>query len=155
VDPFSFADSLQGILAQRLVRRFCTECATSHKLDDDHLMELLEDYRQGLPDDHPLKDAEALKADWLKRFGRDGHLHVTHAPGCEKCGQTGFRGRVALHELLTSSPQMRHLIQRRARPMELQAAAILDGMRTLRQDGIEKVLQGLTSLVEVRSSSNA
>jgi len=95
-----------------------------------------------------------LRTDWLARFGKNGKLHACHAPGCEKCAQTGYRGRLALHELLTTSPQMRQLIQRRARPIELQETAMLDGMRTLRQDGIEKVLQGLTSLAEVRSSSN-
>ena len=154
VDPFSFADSLQGILAQRLVRRFCSDCVKTDALNEDGMQELLDDYMQVLPDGHPQKDAALLRADWLARFGKNGRLHACHASGCEKCAHTGYRGRVALHELLTTSPQMRQLIQRRARPAELQETAMLDGMRTLRQDGIEKVLQGLTSLAEVRSSSN-
>ncbi|GAB3188054.1 GspE/PulE family protein [Hydrogenophaga aquatica] len=154
VDPFSFADSLQGILAQRLVRRFCPDCVRSEALNPDQVDELLDDYLQVLPEGHPQKNANALRADWVQRFGKNGQLHACSAPGCEKCAQTGYRGRVALHELLVTSPRMRQLIQHRARPAELQQAAMADGMLTLRQDGIEKVLQGLTSLAEVRSSSN-
>ncbi len=155
VDPFSFADSLQGILAQRLVRRFCSSCVTSEPLSEDRLVELMHDYQAQLPPDHPLRASDELRRQWLERFAPDGVFHINHAPGCDRCGQTGYSGRVALHELLASSPELRHLIQNRARPQDLQAVAIREGMRTLRQDGIEKVLMGLTSLAEVRSSSNA
>ncbi|NIC42329.1 Flp pilus assembly complex ATPase component TadA [Aquabacterium sp. A08] len=154
VDPFSFADSLQGILAQRLVRRFCKACVRSEVLSQERLDELLHDYQSQLPADHPLRDSQTLQQHWLERFGRNGQLHLRHAPGCDACGQTGHSGRVAIHELLSSSPELRHLIQNRARPQDLQSQAIAEGMRTLRQDGIEKVLMGLTSLAEVRSSSN-
>jgi len=75
--------------------------------------------------------------------------------GCEQCGQTGYRGRVAIHELLSTSPEVRRKIQARGRPDEIQALAMMEGLRTLRQDGIEKVLQGKTSLAEVRSGANA
>lgn len=154
VDPFSFADSLQGILAQRLVRRLCKECAVMTPLEEPRLMELVADYQSPLPATHPLRDTAALVAEWTARFGQSGQLHTAHAPGCERCGNTGYRGRLALHELLATSAELRHQIQSRARPQQLQLAATAEGMRTLRQDGIEKVLQGLTSLAEVRSASN-
>ncbi len=155
VDPFSFADSLQGILAQRLVRRFCPECVRTEPLVNERLHELMVDYQSPLPSNHPLRDQQVLLNEWKQRFAQEGPLRVSHAPGCERCGHTGFRGRMALHELLSTSAEMRHLIQSRARPQQLQMAAVAEGMRTLRQDGIEKVLQGLTSLAEVRSASNA
>ena len=155
VDPFSFADSLQGILAQRLVKAFCTSCVQREPVKEALLQELVSDFQFSLPLDHPWRDTELLLNDWQQRLGINGVLHVSHAAGCDKCNQTGFRGRLALHEMLVSTPQIRLLIQNRGRPHELQAMAIAEGMRTLRQDGIEKVLQGLTSLTEVRASSNA
>jgi type II secretory ATPase GspE/PulE/Tfp pilus assembly ATPase PilB-like protein len=153
VDPFSFADSLQGILSQRLVRRWCTSCVTAHELPEAQLLELMSDYQAQLPDQHPFRDNASLLADWLKRFGKDGKLQMAHANGCDRCGHTGYLGRLAVHELLSNSSDLRHLIQSRARPLQIQSLAIQEGMRTLRQDGIEKVLQGLTSLAEVRSST--
>jgi len=154
VDPFSFADSLQGILAQRLVRRLCTACVQSVPLTPERLEELVADYQAPLPNGHALRDAAYLVEQWRSQYGKAGVLHECVAPGCERCGQTGFRGRVAIHELLNTSPELRHLVQQRARPQELQALGIEQGMRTLRQDGIEKVLAGLTTLAEVRASAN-
>lgn len=153
VDPFSFADSLQGILAQRLVRRFCKFCVKSEPLTDERLQELMADYQFQLPDDHALNDDAVLVQEWRQRYGKEGQLFVSHAAGCEKCANTGYSGRVAVHELMANSSEMRHLVQSRARTAEIQLQAIREGMRTLRQDGIEKVLQGLTSLQEVRSST--
>ncbi|TSE25509.1 Type II secretion system protein E [Tepidimonas sediminis] len=154
VDPFSFADSLQGILAQRLVRRVCPACVQHEPLSPARLAELRRDYQAQLPPDHPLRDDAALEAHWREHFSRDGALMISHAPGCAECGQTGYRGRLALHELLAVTPAVRQLVQTRAQPAQIQAQGIHDGMRTLRQDGIEKVLMGLTTLAEVRASSN-
>lgn len=154
VDPFSFADSLQGILAQRLVRRLCPACLQLVPLEPLRLRELMNDYRAQLPDDHPLQDIDTLEREWRQHFSRDGQLMIGQAPGCPECGQTGFRGRLPLHELLVTSPEVRHLVQSRSRPAQIQAQAVREGMRTLRQDGIEKVLTGLTTLAEVRASSN-
>jgi type II secretory ATPase GspE/PulE/Tfp pilus assembly ATPase PilB-like protein len=74
--------------------------------------------------------------------------------GCAQCGESGQRGRAGLHELLSVSREIRRMIQTGARAEELQTIAMQQGMRTLRQDGIEKVLQGVTSLEEVRANSN-
>jgi type II secretory ATPase GspE/PulE/Tfp pilus assembly ATPase PilB-like protein len=71
--------------------------------------------------------------------------------GCDACRKTGYRGRLGLHELFKVEPEHRQLIQRRAPAAELRAAALKSGMRTLRQDGIEKCLMGLTDLSEVRA----
>ncbi|RYF70124.1 MAG: pilus assembly protein PilB, partial [Comamonadaceae bacterium] len=70
------------------------------------------------------------------------------------CDQSGFKGRAGLHELMMISRELRHLIQTGARAEALQATALREGMRTLRQDGIEKVLAGQTTIDEVRATSN-
>jgi len=80
---------------------------------------------------------------------------IGQAPGCEHCGGTGMCGRIGLHELLVVDRAVRRLIHRREPVAALQDCALEQGMSTLRQDGIEKVLQGLTSLAEVRANSNA
>jgi type II secretory ATPase GspE/PulE/Tfp pilus assembly ATPase PilB-like protein len=77
------------------------------------------------------------------------------APGCQRCEGTGYRGRAAMHELLCVTRELRRLIQTGSRVEELQRQGLADGMRTLRQDGIEKVLSGVTTIAEVRSMSNA
>lgn len=154
VDPFSFADSLQGILAQRLVRRLCPKCVTRTPLPDEVLVELIQDYQSALPDAHKEHDYQTLTDIWTARYGLKGRLQHYHAPGCAHCADTGLKGRVGLHELLSSSTEIRQLVQHRARPRDLQAAAITEGMRTLRQDGIEKVLAGITTLAEVRATTN-
>ena len=74
--------------------------------------------------------------------------------GCEECDQTGFRSRCGIHELMVVSREIRRLIQTGARAEVLQATAMKEGMRTLRQDGIEKVLAGVTTIEEVRATSN-
>ncbi|MGB4584716.1 MAG: ATPase, T2SS/T4P/T4SS family [Rhodoferax sp.] len=154
VDPFSFADSLQGILAQRLVRRLCPKCVTHTPLPDDVLVELIQDYQSALPETHKEHDHQTLTDIWTARYGLNGRLQHYHAPGCAHCADTGLKGRVGLHELMSSSTEIRQQVQHRARPRDLQAVAITEGMRTLRQDGIEKVLAGITTLAEVRATTN-
>ena len=154
MDPFNFADALLVVLAQRLVRRLCTSCRTSRPVTEEEIEELLADYLHASPKDHPLFTREALLTDWTERFGDSGRLMHHSSSGCAACNQTGQRGRAGLHELLTVSREIRHMIQTGARAEELQRVGMIEGMRTLRQDGIEKVLQGITSLEEVRGSSN-
>lgn len=155
LDPFNFADSLLCVLAQRLVRRLCNHCRTSAPASDDEVQELLDDYMHVFPAENPPCTRDELQKGWLTRHARDGKLMKFHSPGCEHCGQTGFRGRAGLHELMVISRELRRIMQTGGRAEDLQAAALREGMRTLRQDGIEKVLMGVTSLAEVRATSNA
>ena len=153
MDPFNFADSLLAVLAQRLVRRSCTACQTSEPMTEAELSELLDDYLHVFPAvGRPSK--LALMSEWIKNHGKQGRLMKFTSPGCNACGNTGFKGRAGLHELLTVSKDVRRLIQTGARAEELQHAALTEGMRTLRQDGILKVLQGVTTLAEVHATSN-
>jgi type II secretory ATPase GspE/PulE/Tfp pilus assembly ATPase PilB-like protein len=97
---------------------------------------------------------EAVLQEWTARFGHGGRLMHFQCRGCSHCEQTGFIGRAGVHELLTVSRDLRRLIQTGSHMEEIQKMALHDGMRTLRQDGIEKVLAGVTTIEEVRATSN-
>ena len=125
VEPFLVASALIGILAQRLVRRTCLICAVP-QVPTAEVVEKL----GGL-------DRLPAEAKWLA--GR----------GCEKCEQSGFKGRLAIHELLVVNDELRELISRRAPEHEIRRAARAAGMRTLIEDGITKAAQGLTTLAAV------
>ncbi len=155
MDPFSFADSLLAVLAQRLVRRWCPQCVTSHPATVEDTEMLLDEYLHAYPDADAAPSRAALLDEWTQRFGHDGQLLRFHAPGCKRCNSSGFSGRVGLHELLVISREQRHLIQISAAAEKIQALGMAEGMRTLRQDGILKVLAGLTSIDEVRATSNS
>ena len=82
-----------------------------------------------------------------------GEPKLTRAIGCERCDRSGYKGRVALHELLVGSPEIRRLVHLRSTAADVARCALTQGMRTLRQDGIEKALRGLTTLEQVRAIS--
>ncbi len=154
MDPFNFADSLLAVLAQRLVRRLCAKCVVQSPASKTLVDELLADYLHAFPAElRPTPDS--VLAEWRGQFAKDGKLSQYQAPGCSHCQGSGLRGRAGLHELLTMTPGVRRLIQTGARPEQLQFEAIQSGsLRTLRQDGICKVLGGQTSIEEVRANSN-
>jgi type II secretory ATPase GspE/PulE/Tfp pilus assembly ATPase PilB-like protein len=151
LDPFMFSDSLLGVLAQRLVRRLCPDCRQAEVLDERAAHSLSQLYLQTPV---PGLDAETLLASWRERFGTDGQLRQYRHRGCDACGGTGYRGRLGIHELLVADDAMRALVRRRAPASEMFELALQSGMRTLRQDGLEKVLAGLTDLPEVLAASN-
>jgi type II secretory ATPase GspE/PulE/Tfp pilus assembly ATPase PilB-like protein len=155
MDPFNFADALLVVLAQRLVRRLCPSCSVSRDAQQEEVDELLADHMHALRQVERAPTADDVLADWKARFGRDGRLQMVEAKGCAKCDHTGFRGRAGVHELMHMTPQLRKLIQTGARAEEIQHSAMSEGLRTLRQDGIEKVWAGITSIHEVRSTTNA
>ena len=153
MDPFNFADALLGVLAQRLVRRVCTDCRASQPATPEQERELLHDYLHVMAETADPPQAEDVLADWRQRFGTEGSITLYKPVGCPKCDGSGYRGRAALHELMMVSRGLRQLIQGGRRAEELQRHALEDGMRTLRQDGIEKVLAGVTTIEEVRANS--
>ena len=153
MDPFNFADALLGVLAQRLVRRLCGHCRVARTATAEEEQELLHDYMHVMAGiDSPPQESDEL-ADWRRRFGSEGRLTLYKSVGCDKCGGSGYSGRAGIHELMMVSRGLRHLIQTGQRAAELQRHALGDGMRTLRQDGIEKVLAGVTTIEEVRANS--
>ncbi|MBL8323644.1 MAG: Flp pilus assembly complex ATPase component TadA [Rubrivivax sp.] len=154
MDPFNFADALLAVIAQRLVRRLCTSCRVAEPAEPAFVDELLDDYRHIFEDVAGAPSKDAVLADWRERFAdSEGRLVRYRAAGCEACGRTGVRGRLGIHEMMTVSRGLRHKIQTGSRSDDLLRHALGDGLRTLRQDGIEKVWQGLTSIEEVRASS--
>ncbi len=161
MDPFNFADALLGVLAQRLVRRLCMQCRSETDASPQEEDELLQDYLHAMDGAENPPGADAVRADWRARFGRkvaadgtrSGPLARYRCAGCEQCSGSGYRGRAAIHELMMVSRGLRHLIQTSSRADDLERHALGEGLRTLRQDGIEKVLAGLTSIEEVRANS--
>ena len=161
MDPFNFADALLGVLAQRLVRRLCLHCRSEREATAEEEDELLHDHMQGLAGVENAPDAGEVLADWRRRFGSEsregaeqaGRLTLYRSAGCEHCGGTGYRGRAGIHELMMVSRGLRQRIQTGHRADDLLHHALGEGMRTLRQDGIEKVLAGVTSIEEVRANS--
>jgi type II secretory ATPase GspE/PulE/Tfp pilus assembly ATPase PilB-like protein len=101
-----------------------------------------------------MPEAQAVLGDWRTCHGQDGRLQVYQCKGCDRCERSGFKGRLGLHELMVVDRPLRQLIQTHARSEDLLRCALAAGMRTLRQDGIEKVLAGLTTIEEVRATSN-
>jgi type II secretory ATPase GspE/PulE/Tfp pilus assembly ATPase PilB-like protein len=136
-DSFSFADAMLGVLAQRLAKRICKECRESYHPPQEEYDELRNGY-----------GAEA----WDKLgVVYDSSFKLFRGKGCEACNNTGFKGRIALHELLLGTDRMKRLIQAKAKTEEMLKVALEEGMTTLVQDGIEKVLQGHTTYKQVKA----
>ncbi len=155
MDPFNFADALLGILAQRLTRRLCS-CKQPYTPEPAEIKSLLNEYCEELLNTatfkkDPKAGMENVYKDWVRNYGNDkGQLTLYKAVGCDKCNG-GLKGRCGLHELLVATDALKKLIQEHARVAEIVAVALEEGMRTLKQDGIEKVLMGITNIKEVRA----
>jgi type II secretory ATPase GspE/PulE/Tfp pilus assembly ATPase PilB-like protein len=155
MDPFNFADALLGILAQRLAKKLC-DCKEAYFPDAEEVKRFVAEYSEELrnsPDwkADPAGAAKKLYDQWVELYAEDGKLKMYRAVGCDKCGKTGYKGRIGLHELMIADDAAKKLIQERARVAELFASAVNSGMRTLKMDGMEKVLMGMTDLKMVRS----
>jgi general secretion pathway protein E/type IV pilus assembly protein PilB len=123
VEPFLVSSTVEGVMAQRLVRTICKDCKIEYEPDP-----------ADVPPDFP---------------GAGGPLTLFKGAGCRACRQTGFRGRLGLFELLINSDALRELVIRRENSMRLRQVALQEGMVTLRKDGWRKVLAGMTTLEEV------
>jgi type II secretory ATPase GspE/PulE/Tfp pilus assembly ATPase PilB-like protein len=146
MDPFNFSDALLVILAQRLARALCPECKVAHPAKPAEIDELVAEYCEGTP----LEPAKVLQ-EWKSNHARGGKFTLHQAKGCKSCHQTGYRGRLGLHELMVISPAIKKLIQTRAPVSDILPVAISEGMRTLKQDGILKVLEGRTDISQIRA----
>jgi type IV pilus assembly protein PilB len=122
VEPFLMASSIECIVAQRLARRLCPGCRKPAKLTPEELLEI------GVT---------------------EGGDEICEPVGCVACNDTGYAGRVGLYEVLVLNDEIRSLILSKASNGEIEAAAVAAGMHRLRDDGLEKVREGVTSLAEV------
>jgi len=127
VEPFLVASSLLANMAQRLVRRLCLECKQAYEPSAEELAGI------------------GLTLDQLNHNG--GHIYRPR--GCEKCLETGYCGRSGIFELLEVTDDVRATVMKRSDASTIKRVAMAEGMRTLRHDGGDKVLQGVTSIEEV------
>lgn len=125
LEPFNVAAALNLVTAQRLLRRVCTHCKVEAKYSDETLR------------------AAKLPSGWLEKHT------LYRGEGCDKCGGTGYKGRQGLYEVMAMSSGLRKLIMQEASTDDLRAAAIEEGMLTLRMDGVKKLERGVTTLDEV------
>jgi type II secretory ATPase GspE/PulE/Tfp pilus assembly ATPase PilB-like protein len=137
MDPFNFADAVLCILAQRLVRTLCKDCKEAYHPKKEEYDELVREY-----------DSEQFQK--MVNIPYTDDLTLYRPKGCDRCGNTGYRGRMGLHELLMGTDEVKRLIQSSARMEEIRDQAILEGMTTLKQDGIEKIFAGNCDLLQVR-----
>jgi type II secretory ATPase GspE/PulE/Tfp pilus assembly ATPase PilB-like protein len=157
MDPFNFADALLGILAQRLAKRLCGKCKQAYSPAPEEMRQVLQEYCSELLNTTAFKkDAksayEGVYRDLAKSYANEkGQFTLYKAKGCDACSDTGYKGRVGLHELLIATDPIKKLIQEHARVAEILAVCLEEGMRTLKMDGIEKVLQGITDMPQVRA----
>jgi type II secretory ATPase GspE/PulE/Tfp pilus assembly ATPase PilB-like protein len=136
-DPFNFADAMLGVLAQRLCKRLCSGCKEAYVASRQEYAELVHGYGAEEWSSLGLEEVKAVR--------------LYRARGCDLCNHTGFKGRVAIHELLLGSDDLKGLVQGRAKTSVLFQQAKQEGMRTLVQDGIRKVLRGDTTYRQVRA----
>ncbi len=136
IDPFNFADALLGIMAQRLVRTLCKDCKEAYSPEKLEYDDLVETY-----------GAEF----WPELNAPFGQLQLYRPKGCPKCGGTGYKGRLGIHELLVATDEMKRLIQKKASVETMREQALKDGMRTLLQDGLAKAVKGITDQKQVRA----
>ncbi|MBU3947218.1 MAG: GspE/PulE family protein [Proteobacteria bacterium] len=137
MDPFNFADAILCILAQRLVRTLCNKCKQPYHPSLEEYKELLREY-----------DPESFEKNVHIPYTED--LVLNKSNGCDVCNNTGYLGRMGIHELLAGTDEMKRMIQGMAKIEDLRNQAIKDGMTTLKQDGIEKIFNGHTDLLQVR-----
>ncbi|MBF0284058.1 MAG: GspE/PulE family protein [Magnetococcales bacterium] len=134
LDPMNFADALLGVLAQRLVRTLCGECKEFYQPDQEEFDRLVNYYG-------PVYFSEL-------GFTRE-ESKLARPKGCAKCGNSGYKGRTGLHELLGASEAMRKLVARKAPVNEMRAQAMQEGMRTILQDGVMKIFKGQTDIAQL------
>ena len=137
IDPFNFADALLGIMAQRLIRTLCTKCKEGYHPSPEEFEEIIEVYGH----------------EWFPQIGIKYSPDFTlyRPKGCPACNNTGYKGRMGVHELLAGTDELKRAVQRRAPIDELRHLAMQQGMRTLMQDALEKALRGITDVKQARS----
>lgn len=128
IDPFLVATPVRAVMAQRLVRRLCKQCAAPG---------------------NPVADIRSKTEQTLPEFLANEPSHWLEPVGCKSCQGSGFAGRVGIHELVPVTPELQHAITQEASTAELHRIAVEQGFRSLREDGFIKAYQGITSVEEV------
>lgn len=129
IEPFLVVAALNTIIAQRLIRRVCEKCKAPQSVPSERLLEI------GIPAD------------------KIGSFQIFKGKGCNECGKTGYRGRLAIYEVLDFSSTLKEMVLKGETMIELKRQAVREGMKTLRQSAIDRVVDGRTSLEEALSST--
>jgi type II secretory ATPase GspE/PulE/Tfp pilus assembly ATPase PilB-like protein len=137
IDPFNFADSLLGVMAQRLARTICSDCKVAYHPAPEEFEALAQVFG----------DVEFARLG----FTYNDQFRLYRGRGCASCRDSGYKGRIGLHELLVVTDKIKRLIHARATAAELLDAALFEGMTTLMQDGVLKVLEGWTDYNQVKA----
>ena len=136
IDPLNFADSLLGVLAQRLVRTLCPKCKEAYNPTEEEYKQIVESYGP--------EQFKKLNMPYSRG------LKLYRPKGCEACDRTGYKGRIGIHELLVNTEEVKkRSIERRESIEVIRNIAMSEGMLTLYQDGIFKAFQGLTDIKQV------
>ncbi|HYE92072.1 MAG TPA: GspE/PulE family protein [Terriglobales bacterium] len=137
LDPFNFADALLGIMAQRLIRTLCPKCKDGYNPTPEEFEEIIEAYGY----------------DYWPGTGitYSPELTLYRPKGCPTCNNTGYKGRMGVHELLVGTDELKKAVQARSPIDELRRLAMQQGMRTLMQDAVEKAFKGFTDIKQARA----
>ncbi len=125
IEPFLLSSAIVGVIAQRLVKRLCPKCKFEYTSNEEE----------------------------MEYLGIDKPIKLYKATGCEECDQTGYKGRIAIHEVLPVTTDIKKLIGRNANEYEIEEVAIKQGMTTLKQDGTEYVIKGIISIEELMKAT--
>ena len=130
LDPVNFSDALLGVLAQRLMRTLCGACKESYQPEQRDLDHLIHEF--------------GGEEKWKHQNLAPEQWNFKRKVGCDVCGGTGYKGRTGVHELLRGTREMQKMIYNKAELTDIREQAILDGMLTLKQDGIVKIFKGFS-----------
>ncbi|WJG09934.1 GspE/PulE family protein [Aliiglaciecola sp. LCG003] len=139
LDPVNFSDACVGIMAQRLIRTLCSNCKEEYPATETDLAFIKRQYGE----------------EYLSELNLPEPLMLHRPKGCDDCGDTGYKGRTGVHELLTMTPDLRSLVYKESSVSLMKQQAMKDGMRTLTQDGIFKVIKGDTDIAQVQIISGS
>jgi type II secretory ATPase GspE/PulE/Tfp pilus assembly ATPase PilB-like protein len=139
MDPVNFSDACVGILAQRLIRTICPNCKEKYPASETDIEFIKRQYGE----------------EYLEELNLSEPLMLYKGKGCDECGDTGYKGRTGVHELLTMTGELRALVYKEVSVHEMKSQAMQDGMRTLTQDGMLKVLKGDTDISQIQIISGS
>lgn len=142
IQPYLIASTTNAIMAQRLVRLICEDCKTTQEVDAETTTSLNKQFKI----DTLMAVLNSHKISEEKKFE---NLTFYEGKGCDKCSNTGYRGRIGIHEILENTPEIQDLIVRQATSQEIEAKAAEQGMITMWQDGFIKAVQGQTTIEEI------
>lgn len=147
IETFLLASTVNVVLAQRLVRKTCTSCKVDYEPPEEVVSDIVRNLAN-IEKSKVLMSKDIEIANSIKKI-KEGKVKLYKGKGCDKCGNTGFKGRLGIFEVLSISDAIAHLTLERSPASKIEAQAVEEGMITLLQDGFLRVIEGITTLEEV------